>query len=315
MNNALSFSTGFEVEFALNNPRQLHNIATALEAEGLRVDCHERYRRSPVSSEVWDLKTDSSCGVRPGVQGYEAASPVISTYENLVKHAKVGAVIQQHGGVINPRCGLHVHMGVSSAPGWGRAASDRLVKFLNRYEQAFYLLVPEARRSNFYCKPIPADFVNRYRRGSGLVDVWRDKNTWVNFVTLSRIGTAEFRLFPGTLDPSEVVGATMFLQQVLDCVIHNGKEVNWGKASAKDNRMLFYTMLQQAGFYDSKFDPDRLKLARKWATTRFRHENRAPAPALAVNADSTAGSTSGATYRVDWLNDVTTTNDITTTTP
>jgi hypothetical protein len=272
MNDALPFSVGWELEFALRDAAGLRAISVAMSCAGIDNDYYGRWRRSPVSTEKWDLKTDSSCGISSGVVGFEAASPVICCYTDLLRHAEVASLIQRSGAVVNERCGFHVHMGLAQYP---PAAVNRLIRFLNRYEAAFYMLVPVTRRSNPYCKPIPISITDRARRTRS-VDIgaaWADKNTWVNFQPLARIGTVEFRLFPGTLDKDEVVGAVMFLQQVMECVIR-GKEVQWGKARAKSSRMLFYTMLQQAGFYSKDFDPDRLKIARKWAINHFKKENR-----------------------------------------
>jgi hypothetical protein len=284
MNNALPFSVGWELEFALRTPEELRTISNNLTRAGIDNDYFGRWRRSPVSADKWDLKTDSSCGITPGAVGYEAVSPVIYNYTDLVRHATAAPLIRRNGALINERCGLHVHIGLTQHPDYSPLAVDRLIRFLNRYESAFYMLVPVSRRNNPYCKPIPVSIAERVRRNRGAMDIgaaWADKNTWVNFQTMSRIGTVEFRLFPGTLDKDEIVGTVMFLQQVMDCVISRQKEVQWGKARAKDSRMLFYTMLQQAGFYGKDFDPDRLKVARKWATSHFGKENRGTDPVAA----------------------------------
>ncbi len=57
-----------------------------------------------------------------------------------------------------------------------------------------------------------------------------------------------------------------------------GKKVSWGKAKAKDARMLFFTLLQQCGCYPKKgtkleFDTDRARLARAWAINQFHLHN------------------------------------------
>lgn len=302
MNNALPFSVGWELEFALRDPSELRTISNAMVRAGIDNENYGRWRRSPVSADRWDLKTDSSCGIAPGVPGFEAVSPVIYNYTDLTRHATVAPLIRRNGAIVNERCGLHVHVGLHNHPNFSSAAVDRLVRFLNRYEAAFYMLVPLARRNNPYCKPMPQSVVDRVRRAHGNVDIghaWADKNTWVNFQTMGRIGTVEFRLFPGTLDKDEIVGTVMFLQQVLDCVICAGKEVQWGKAHAKDSRMMFYTMLQQAGFYGS-FDPDRLKIARKWATSHFGKENRGTDPVVEpVAAPELSGHRGGQTFNAD----------------
>jgi hypothetical protein len=260
----LPFTVGWEFEFALKSRSQLSQLAREMEKAGFKNELYGAWRKSPVSFTKWDLKTDRSCGNRPNQLGYEAVSPVLSSLDALKAHAQVGQLIAQVGGTINPRCGLHYHFGVT---GYADKFVE-LLKFLFRYEDAFFMIVPPVRRNCYYCARIPLEFCRVARRHANVPKIWQDKNTWANFKTFDRLGTVEFRLFPGTLDPDYVVACALFLSQVLNQVLNHNKRVRWGKARAKDNLMMFNTFLQQAGFYSA---PDsHTVLARKWAQRQYK---------------------------------------------
>ena len=88
---------GFEVEFSCPvNP--LSEINRVLQRMAEPVTLAGYYRHSVGSA--WDLKTDSSCG-------YEIASPIIDSYESLVKASKIVDIVKRAGGTVNPKCGLH----------------------------------------------------------------------------------------------------------------------------------------------------------------------------------------------------------------
>lgn len=278
MNDVLPLTVGFELEWWAEGGA-LVRVAEALSHTGYEVTNYGRYRHTPPSTTSWDLKTDSSCGPCDGVVGYEAVSPVISTYSQLVTATKVADTIRRCGGSVTPRCGLHVHVGFQRYN--NSEIRDRLFRFLARYEEAFYMLAPATRRSNRYCKPMNQCVIDSIKHHKGNVDlcrVWADKNTWVNCATLSRIGTIEFRFMEGTLDSNLILNYVTFLVHVMDTII-GGKKVSWGRAKAVDARMLFFTMLQQLNLYGKKSkvqDEDRAKMVRKWCTTRFAKLNPNP---------------------------------------
>jgi len=279
MNAVLPVTVGFELEFGSPNQQILSVIADAMARNNYPVTNFGRWRHTPANPSTWDLKTDSSCGYREGVGGFEVVSPVIRTYDELVHAVKVANIVTRCGGSANRRCGLHVHIGFRqfNTP----EIRERLFRFLSRYEEAFYMLVPETRRNNPYCKPMNVRIIESVKAKHGRVDVgmaWQDKNTWINFATLNRIGTVEFRFMEGTLDPNLILNYVMFLVHVMDTIIA-GKRVSWGRASAKSNRMLFFTMLQQLNLYGKKSksqDEDRAKTVRKWTVKRFAAFNPNP---------------------------------------
>ena len=53
--------------------------------------------------------------------------------------------------------------------------------------------------------------------------------------------------------------------------VNGSNKASWGLAKARDPRMLFYTMLEQGGFYGRDIrNPARAKLAKDWAIGRYK---------------------------------------------
>jgi len=161
----LPWPVGFELEFVDGREpgaRQLDfmsDVERKLRDAGVSVHNHRGWRRTPPSLTEWDLKLDSSCG-------YELASPVIETRAELLSACfAVGALARSGIAGISSDCGFHVHVGV--AAGMTPDALDRIIRFMWRYERAFYLMVPSSRRRNQYCRPISESVVEQVKRNSG----------------------------------------------------------------------------------------------------------------------------------------------------
>jgi len=260
----LTTSVGFELEFSGSN---LDRVERELRSKG--IDCHNYGRWRHSDGDLWDLKTDSSCG-------FEAVSPILQTYEELVDAAGVGALIANVGGTATERCGLHVHIGGGD---FSSLQLENVFRFFTRYEFAFFLMVPPARRTNIYCKRLSPATINSIKRASfqrndWWIHTWTDKNVWLNGRRWPDIRTLEFRIMPGSLSPYFIIGYVTFLQ----CVINTVKDrtINWGMARSKDDRSLFQTMLGQSGFYGPWISEDLKELyltGRKWAIERYKLAN------------------------------------------
>ena len=199
----------FEFEFS---GADIQAIERQLRANNLSCSRPGGWRRSDGS--IWDVKTDSSCG-------YEVATPVLYSYEDLVRAAYVGDLITQAGGRATTSCGFHVHIGVSQ---FSFEELQNLFRFLLRYEAAFHLLVPGYRKSSQWCKKLSDETVDRIKlrfgnhsresipEGSWWHRTWEDKNVWLNGRRFPDIGTLEFRIMPGTLSPAFIMGYVTFLQ-------------------------------------------------------------------------------------------------------
>ena len=258
----LPYTAGFEYEFS-GSTFDVNSRLKTFGVPHLSSDVG-RWRRS--TGGTWDIKTDSSCGA-------EVSTPVIATYEELVDAAHVASLIHGAGGRVTENCGFHVHIGVASL---NNTQLENVFRFMTRYEDAIRLLVPESRRNKHWCKKLPAESLRAFKNGVRKTDsmwwttVWCDKNVWLNGRRFPEIGTLEFRLMPGTLDPNFVIGYVIFLQCVIEAV--KDRKISWGVAKSADQKSLFQTMLGQAGFYGPFRDAEHKELCvsgRKWAQERF----------------------------------------------
>jgi len=257
----LTATTGVEYEYSGGNQQAIYR---AMQDCGIRCQSPSSWHRTR-EVDYWDLKTDATCG-------WEIASPVLHTFEHVVDAANVSTIIRNCGGRVNDRCGFHVHVGMM---GMTEEQLENIFRFLTRYEQAFFLIIPPSRRGNTYCKRLPSETYNRikshrFQNDQWWLSAWPDKNVWSNGHRYPDIRTIEFRLMPGTLDVNFIIGYITFLQCVLNVV--KDKTINWGLAKSRDERSLFQTMLGQAGFYGPWITPDQKTLCitgRKWAIERY----------------------------------------------
>lgn len=264
---------GFEVEFSCPvNP--LSEINRVLQRMAEPVTLAGYYRHSVGSA--WDLKTDSSCG-------YEIASPIIGSYESLVKAAKIVDIVKRAGGTVNPKCGLHVHVDMN---GVAPEKFERVMRFMSRYEDAFFLLADECRQNNQYCQKLSGQDKIIKADPTQFRSAWRQKHFWLNGTHLSGQGTLEFRLMASHLEAEYIVGWVLFLLHSIDYLL-KGKHISWGKAKCASDRDLLQTMLGQAGFYGPFNDRDKptIVAARKWALSTYtakvgQSDRRSKAPTI-----------------------------------
>lgn len=303
----LPFTFGVEVEFnAVPGTRQgswtqddvtfhlnqssIPNLVAAVASYGQR------------ANGKWLVKVDGSCGL-------ELVTPVLSTYGDLETLKKAVLTLKALNFQADSRCGLHVHFGFNHlAPD----VRQRVLKFLMRYEAAFFALAPERRSRSTFCAPLTGEIRNAIKSGLAQAPHLHDiavlanfgRYLWINGQAFSKHGTIEVRLQEGTLDPELIIGWVLLFQQVLDAVVNGGVDVCYGEAKASSKYMLVYTMLQQAQAYGKSIRNVRLaKAARKFVGKRFKQlcgaeakrpaalTHRAPratAPAVATLAEMTA---------------------------
>jgi hypothetical protein len=248
---------GFEVEFTcpVNPLREIERVLRRMNWEVVHAG---HYRHSTGSH--WDLKLDSSCG-------FEIASPVIESYEGLVKAVKIVDIIKRAGGSVNNKCGLHVHVDMN---GVTPEKFERVMRFMSRYENAFFLLADECRQNNQYCKKLDGQAKAIQTDPANFRRAWNYKHYWLNGTHLAGQGTLEFRLMASHLESEYIVGWVLFLLHAVDYLL-NGKHVSWGQAKCASDRDLLQTMLGQAGFYGpfNQRDKPTIVAARKWALSTY----------------------------------------------
>lgn len=234
----------FGVEIELISPVGATTLAQRI-AEAAGVDCRaESYGHSRVGH--WKVTTDGS--VRPGTRqatdgmsGLELVSPPLRGEEGLEELRRVLRTLGTDGigCEINRSCGLHVHHEANEVLGReGGLYAARLTDAYAEYEGVIDMLVPASRRGseNPYCKSMrrlqndhtlfPENPSATGRRNGGasrtamsiedFLGRWgQDRYFKVNFESLFRHGTVEFRQHAGTLNAAKVVAWVVLTQLLL----------------------------------------------------------------------------------------------------
>lgn len=151
----------------------------------------------------WNAQRDGSLLAPQGYQAVEIVSPPVAGEDGLAQIWYMVETINELGGIVNPSCGLHVHVDANSLSGFQvLAVREAFVK----YERAFYGL--SGRMAGWR-------WVNTYSKSSYRSDP-RDRYQGCNITNYTnptpkrmREGarTIEFRVWAGTLNPDEIVTA------------------------------------------------------------------------------------------------------------
>lgn len=208
MPNSLACSVGIELE--------LSNQA------GVSADIREIEARL-VDFPGWKVKPDGSCGVNGA--GPEVISPILRTEDDLATVDQICRELSRLGYEATPKCGFHVHLGVSHLTAVQR---DRWIKFMHRFENVFFKLAP-GRREARWCRPLTAEQIAAVRRGEGW-NAWHDRYFWINGMAYNRHTTVEIRLMSGTLNSRQVIGWATLLVHLMDVCQKdrlNGNLLDW----------------------------------------------------------------------------------------
>lgn len=175
----------------------------------------------------WKVTTDGSLGSDRRV-GAEVVSPVLRGEEGIAEARRVVKAMEAFGCMISVKCGLHVHVGA------GDLSVDNLRNLACSFvqaESAFDAIVPPSRRRdlNQYILSNRTAFGGNYDNDSvnraiaafkgpgaksrqGLIETvahanrgsYGDRYRKLNFRSLERYNTVEFRQHSGTVDADKV---------------------------------------------------------------------------------------------------------------
>jgi len=174
----------------------------------------------------WKSLYDGS--VRGGVnyESKEYVSPAFETEAGLDEVANVCKIIIDHGGVTNTTTGTHVHLDASDLSPQEIA---KIVYLYGKLEYKLNQLLPEDRRSNYYCKSVKRfckyvslsgfEYFNSIEK---LVRVLGTRYIKVNVEAYLRHGTIEFRQLNGTLDGELVKYWVMLMTRIVNYVKTGG---------------------------------------------------------------------------------------------
>lgn len=161
----------------------------------------------------WKMEADGSIrALTIGHRACEFVSPVLKGEAGLRHLLEFVAFLRDLGATVNASCGMHVHVGATTAAGSEQTADyiERLVRLVSFNSKALYAQTGTTKRERgAYCAPIGANTrkaVARMRRSKNLVDAALGQARYhiLNLTNLPRTGTVEFRCFAGTLNPTKI---------------------------------------------------------------------------------------------------------------
>lgn len=184
----------------------------------------------------WKITHDGSIHTdHRGGHGLELVSPALSGEAGFAQIAQICGVINRHGFIINKSCGLHVHIDVRRPTALDIEAMKRLALLYVEHESLIDLVLPASRRgsANIYCRSIanvntaelmrcedttqiarvlygnPRLQHSATGRGRRRRYYWGNNESHLryvklNFMSLSKHGTVEFRHHSGTIDADKI---------------------------------------------------------------------------------------------------------------
>jgi hypothetical protein len=222
---SFKYNRRFGIELEVGGEYDCWWIANAIGLHSTRQIVPRDTWGQSINNRSWHVKKDATCGGygRGYDYGWEIASPVGRTAEDLSHFGHVAESLKQDGLMVNGNCGLHVHVEVMD---WGEEEAGRFMSQWLRVERVLMHSVPDRRRENTYCRPCrplidhrkkfhaPEEVYEAYRPRSlkSHFNTWRRYTiNWVNFeIALEKKGnhgrkTLELRLPEGSLNRVDVV--------------------------------------------------------------------------------------------------------------
>lgn len=140
----------------------------------------------------WKIVPDASVN---GMQGCELVSPILNGVQGLKTLREVCKTLDFVNANVNRSCGVHIH---HEAQGLTEQQKTNLMKFYARLERTIDAFMPSSRKrnNNTYCRSMIDAFEQMsYNTLDGLGRYYK-----LNFASLSRYGTLEFRQHSGTTE-------------------------------------------------------------------------------------------------------------------
>ena len=155
-----------------------------------------------VTRSWWKIVPDNS--VR---DGFEVVSPILQGQRGLVDITTVVTALDDAGGRVDRRCGLHVHL---DGGGFGVEEVKSVIRRYARYEEQIDAFMPPSRRGNdnTYCRSLrqfseQEDF-RRAQSMTALIQAQPSRYYKINLKSLEVHRTLEFRQHSGTLNALKI---------------------------------------------------------------------------------------------------------------
>jgi hypothetical protein len=213
---------GIEVEFVGIQPSA---AVAALRTAGILINDEVAYNHRN-SHTHWKVVTDGSLSDRHGRGCGELVSPILNGVEGLRNVVNTITALNNAGGTVNRSCGLHVHVG---ADGLSVADMGNIAVRYAVYENVIDSWMPASRRAsaNQYCGTMrylierdrynssnPYNYItsmSQARSSTSLAGIFYNRYQKVNFQSLSRQNTIEFRQHGGTCNAEKITNWIVFL--------------------------------------------------------------------------------------------------------
>ena len=254
------------------------------------------------NGNYWKAESDSSLSGRRPV---EFVSPVLKGEDGLRNVIAFIKFLNEKGCKVNPSCGLHIHVGVSSISSDTSMALNtvgKLVEAAKKYENGIYAQSGTARQNGNWCAPLTDEDKARTDRAKKLPQN-SSKITALSTVgrykvinlrnLLSNKNTVEFRAFAGTLNIQKILAhlATVFaLTEFAADTAVNGKKIMWKDWHVSGSKSLGYIFKKMAPIFQASevFRANKSKM-RMWAmamAAKWDQRNGATPEAGAVRAQA-----------------------------
>lgn len=247
---------GIELEVTGGNCNMLQ-VAALIAAEGIKINV-EGYNHT--LRRAWKIVSDGSLR---GTNMMELVSPPLKGKKGMAEVATVARVLSANAVTVNSSCGMHVHV---DAVNMTAQNIKNAAKLFAIHEEHIKALLPQSRRITQWAKwpsdlrigetvQARCDAINHTTTVLQLQTLWgRDRYRAINFESLSRHNTIEFRSHSGTVDATKIMA---WVALCLGIVRNAQQNIDLGiKRPCGSNRQ-FTTLVRYAGQANVKYFFDR----------------------------------------------------------
>ena len=176
---------------------------SAVRNDGLRIGPCNHGMQVPYLPAGWKAEYDGTIDNGHGGHKCEIISPVLQDEAGIRQVIEVLETLKAKGHRVNASCGVHVHVGWKRD--WPSEALARLVTIVAYLEKGLYAITgTKNRERGRYCGGVRK--YGNYQEAKRSLD--RNRHHALNLTNLAcdNKDTVEFRVFPGSLNPTQVVG-------------------------------------------------------------------------------------------------------------
>lgn len=242
----------FGIEFEMNEKLPPAKIVESINSlnSGRLVNTYTSYTSSYANSD-WHVKFDRSCSDVPNVGGWEVASYVAKTYDDIKIFGNLVQALQAAGGMINEQCAFHIHVNIRELK---KTDVNKFLAYWIKSEQIILQMLPGYRRrskySKLYSTHLPASVeVNKVYDLFKPVDTSNAYRRWaINFCNYEFIKlrpTVELRLPEASFNPDDMKNWIRFFMHFLKCALNE-------TMPSSLNGMLLSEMLSFLGLREPK---------------------------------------------------------------